>query len=362
VHRVYLGFIAALVFAVLLTGSDALAGKIAVDEDILIIIGDQPGNHFHAAREKFMADYLGDAADEMRVAAGLMRLEAARAVEEGKKDLIASAEELEKLAIDVEMNTIADAAALDAVFARANYALANHRNLKAKQFLEEGDEKRAAVEMQSAAGYAERGFGWAGEKMEDSAIATIRGARLVTGKAIQAPGWAISKTGRVLAALGRGTGRAIGAVGRGTGTAVGAVGDVAVGVGKGTGDVVKGVGEGTGKVVEGVTGGAGEAVGVIGEETKTGVVVGEAGKAVTAVGAGTGAVVKGVGEGAGTVVTAVGEGTGAVVKGVGKGTGEAIEAVGKGVGAVPEQIGNSVDRLGKLIQKLGKAVEPGKKE
>ena len=340
---------------------EAAGALITIDEDILVVLADLPGDHFHAAREKFMGDYLAEAADEIRIGAGLMRLASARATPEGKGNLNASIKELEALANDIEMNLVADTTPLDEAFARANYALANHRYLKAKEYQAKGESQKAANELEAATLYVERGFGWTGQKMEEGAISTIRGARLVTGKVIQTPGWVISKTGRALAAVGRGAGRGIGAVGRGAGEAVGAVGDVTAGVGRGAGQVVRGVGAGTGGVVEGVTGGAAGAVQAVGEETKTGAVVGEAGKAVGAVGKGTGEVVKGIGAGAGTAVEAVGEGAGTVVKGVGKGTGEAVEAVGKGVGWIPEQIGNSIDNIGKLIQRLGKAVEPEKK-
>jgi len=346
------------IIAVMITG--VYADMISVDENDLVVFAGQAGSHFHKAREGFLKGYVAEAADEIRISNAFMKIELARATKDGKKALQSSIDELAELANNVEMNTIADVVMLDEVFGRANYALANHRQLKAVEYHAKGEEQKAALELKAASGNIERGFGWAGQKMGDGTLAAVRGARILTGKTIQAPGWVISKTGRALAAVGRGVGRGIGVVGKGTGTAVGAVGDTVSGVGRGTGEVVKGVGSGTGKVVEGVTGGVGGGIEAVGEETKTGAVVGEAGKVVGAAGKGTGTVVKGVGEGAGTVVGAVGEGAGTVVKGVGEGTGTAIEAVGKGVGWVPEQIGNSIDSIGKLIQRLGKAVEPGK--
>jgi hypothetical protein len=355
-----LGLAIALMIAVVATG--AWAKPVTIEEDDLAVLTGQAGSHFHRARESFLKGYIAEAADEIRIASAFMKLETARATEEGKKALMASIDELNDLADEVETNIVADTTQLDEAFALANHALATHRYLKAQEYHAKGEEQKAAHELKAAAGNVERGFGWAGAKMEEGTIAAIRGTRLLTGKVIQAPGWVISKTGRALAAVGRGVGKGIGAVGRGTGAAVGAVGDVATGVGRGTGEVVKGVGAGTGKVVEGVTGGAGEAIEVVGEETKTGVVVGEAGKVVKAVGKGTGTVAEGVGAGAGTVAEATGEAAGTVVKGVGAGTGEVIEAVGKGVGWVPEQIGNSIDSIGKAIQKLGKIVEPEKKK
>ena len=348
-----------MMMAAIATGVWAKA--ITVDEEDLAVLVGQTGAHFHAAREKFMADYLPAAADEIRISSAIMRLEHARATDEGKKSLKASIDELNELANKVELNMVDDPEELDKAFSRANYALANHRHLKAQEYYEKGEDGKAAAELRAAASNIERGFGWAGEKMEEGAVATIRGARLLTGKAIQAPGWVISKTGRVLAAVGRGVGGAVGVVGRGTTEVTEAVGEAAGDVGKGAGKVVKGVGEGAGAVAEGVGKATGDVVTTVGEETKTAPVVGEAGKVVGAVGKGTGDVVEGVTAGAGTVAEAAGAGTGAVVKGLGKGTGEAVEAVGKGVAWVPEQVGSSIDNIGKLIQRLGKAVEPAKK-
>jgi len=355
-----LGLVAIFLIVVMTTG--AWAKTIMVEEETLAVFAGQAGNHFHKARENFLKGYIAAAADEIRIANAFLRLETSRATEEGKKALTSSIEELANLADKVELNMIADPVDLDQVFARANYALAEHRYLKAQEYHVKGEEEKAAIELKASAGNIERGFGWAGEKMEDGTIAAIRGTRLLAGKVIQAPGWVISKTGRILAAVGRGVGRGIGAVGRGTGEAIGAVGDVATGVGRGTGEVVKGVGTGAGRVVEGVTGGAAGAVQAVGEETSTGAVVGEAGKAVGAVGKGTGQVIEGVGGAAGTVVGATGEAAGTVIRGVGTGTGQAVEAVGKGVGWVPEQVGNSISAIGKAIQKLGKTVEPKKKK
>lgn len=357
-YRVF-GLAVVIMMAALATGVWAKAVTIE-EEDLAVLVG-QAGTHFHAASERFMADYLPAAADEIRIGAAIMKLEYARATDEGKKILEVSINELNELADKVELNMVDDPAELDKAFARANYALANHRHLKAEEYYAKGENGKAAVELNAAAGNVERGFGWAGQKMEDGAVATIRGARLLTGKAIQAPGWVVSKTGRILAAVGRGVGGAIGSVGRGAAGATEAVGEATADVGKGAGKVVKGVGEGAGTVAEGVGKATGDVVTTVGEETKTGAVVGEAGKVVDAVGKGTSDVVGGVAGGAGTVVEATGAGAGTVVKGLGKGTGEAVEAVGKGVAWVPEQVGNSIDNIGKLIQKLGKAVEPDKK-
>jgi hypothetical protein len=355
----FLGIVVVLTIAAMATG--AWAKTITVEEEDLAVLAGQAGSHFHKARESFLKGYIAAAADEIRVANAFMRLEHARATDEGKKLLESSIDELAELANKVETNIVADAVELDEVFGRANYALANHRHLKAQEYHEKGEEEKAALELKAAAGNIERGFGWAGQKMGEGTLTAVRGARLVAGKTIQAPGWVISKTGRALSAVGRATGKGIGAVGRGVGSGVGAVGGAVKGVGKGTGDVVKGATAGTGKAVEEVGKGTQEAVDVVGKETSTSVVAEPTGKVVGGTTKATGEVVKGVGSGAGTIVEGVGEGAGTVIEGVGKGTGEAVEAVGKGVGWVPEQLGNSIDSIGKLIQKLGKAVEPQKK-
>jgi hypothetical protein len=76
-------------------------GYVLVEEDVLLQFVELPGEHFHKARENFLKKDLKGAASEIRKGAAFLKLQAARATNEGKKGLNASIAELEKLANDV---------------------------------------------------------------------------------------------------------------------------------------------------------------------------------------------------------------------------------------------------------------------
>ena len=76
-------------------------------EDYVQAIEDEPETRFHRAREYFFKDDMESAAKEIRKAAVLLRLESGWATNEGKRGLIASAIELDKLAgepVDILVN------------------------------------------------------------------------------------------------------------------------------------------------------------------------------------------------------------------------------------------------------------------
>ena len=87
-------------------------GHVIVEEDVLTVFVDAPGEHFHKARQNFLKKDYKAAAEEIRKGAAFMKLQAARATSEGKKVLTVSIGELEMLAKDVEQGTVTSAATL----------------------------------------------------------------------------------------------------------------------------------------------------------------------------------------------------------------------------------------------------------
>ena len=87
-------------------------GYVVVEEDVLTVFVDAPGEHFHKARQSFLKKDYKVAAEEIRKGAAFMKLQAGRATAEGKKVLTVSIGELEMLAKDVEQGTVTSAATL----------------------------------------------------------------------------------------------------------------------------------------------------------------------------------------------------------------------------------------------------------
>lgn len=177
-------------------------GWVLVEEDVVLVFSDEPGEHFQKGRESFLKKDLKAAAHEIREAAAFLKLEAGRATAEGKKALLASIRELEKLAEGVERGTVTAVKDLDALFARAHQALAKHHHLKAAASWAKKAAKKTGQDLKAAAIHLEHGLAWTGHKGEAGGIAVINGTRLLAGKLIEGVGWVPAEVGKGITAVG----------------------------------------------------------------------------------------------------------------------------------------------------------------
>ncbi len=98
-----------------------------------------PLDNFRAARESFGNGNMKAAADEVRKGAAFLRTETDHATGERLKDLIASVEELDRLADDLEKGAVTDVGKLDDAFAHAYLSLAKHYDVEASIATERKD-------------------------------------------------------------------------------------------------------------------------------------------------------------------------------------------------------------------------------
>lgn len=174
-------------------------GPIVVEEDWWVLFVDEPGYRFHRARELFLKKDAKAAAQEIRKGAFFVRMEAARGVDKVDKDvLMASVNELRKLADDVERGTVVSAKRLGEAFARAHYRLVKHHHAKAKAIRAKGENRRAGHELRAAAHHLEHGIAWSGHEAERGTLDVIKGARLVAGKLVEGTGWTVAEVGKAI--------------------------------------------------------------------------------------------------------------------------------------------------------------------
>ncbi|MBL7188989.1 MAG: hypothetical protein ISS70_21895 [Phycisphaerae bacterium] len=178
-------------------------GYVLVEEDVLLQFVELPGEHFHKARESFLKKDLKGAASEIRKGEAFLRLQAARATAEGKKGLIASVAELEKLANDVEKGTVTSAKRLDRTFAKSHHALARHHYLKAMEYRTKKDTKRLGQSLRAAAVHLEHGFAWAGHELEAVSVRAIKDVGLLAGKLVEGTGWVAEEVGKAIEKIGQ---------------------------------------------------------------------------------------------------------------------------------------------------------------
>jgi hypothetical protein len=174
-----------------------------VSEDIFIVFADEPQHHFMRAFEHFLKHEWQAAAAEIRKGAGFLKLEAARAAADAKKELTAAVQMLEKLAGDVEKGAVRSAKDLQDVFAKAEHAVAKHHYLKAAEAWAKKWIKKAGHELRAAAVSLEHGFAWAGQKLEAIMIKSIDDARHIAEKLIEGVDWVAEEVGKTIEYLGK---------------------------------------------------------------------------------------------------------------------------------------------------------------
>ncbi|HME43893.1 MAG TPA: hypothetical protein VKF36_12455 [Syntrophorhabdales bacterium] len=150
---------------------------------------DEPGSHFQKAVELFVKKDLKAAASEIRKGAGFLKRKAKSATKEGKEGLSASAQELEKLAKDVERGGVTSEKQLKDTFARSYEALSNHEYRRASESWAKKKTRETGQALTNAAADMEQAAKWSGRELETGTADTIDYARAVGGKLIKGAGW-----------------------------------------------------------------------------------------------------------------------------------------------------------------------------
>ncbi|MFQ5848713.1 MAG: hypothetical protein ACE5IQ_13715 [Candidatus Methylomirabilales bacterium] len=139
---------------------------------------------------------------EVRKGAASLKLEAERAAGEGKRLLMASVHELERLADKMERGTVTSGKALDDAFARAHRALARHHHLRAAESWNKKETVRAGHALKAAAIHLEQGLTWIGQEGETDGAAVGTRTRRLAEKLIDGVGCAPAEVGAGIDAIG----------------------------------------------------------------------------------------------------------------------------------------------------------------
>jgi len=177
-------------------------GYVLVQEDVLAAFVTAPGEYLHKARDEYIVTDLKGSADNIRRCAWFLKLIAGASTRQGKKALMASAENLEKLAANVEDNRVKTLQELDDSFAAAEYALARHHYLKA----EESAGKltaRLGREIKAAAVHFEEALSWSGRKLETVPKSLVEDAKTLAERLIRGTAGAGEKISDKVSSLGR---------------------------------------------------------------------------------------------------------------------------------------------------------------
>jgi hypothetical protein len=186
-----------------------------VEEDVWIILSDEPSRHFHQARADFFRqDSLG-AATELLKGAAFVKLEADLAGGEAKQALMASVRALDMLAYNVQMGGTVYVLDFDREFARAEAAMADHHFRKAKESWDKKEAKNTGLYLKAAIVALGNGWGWSGQRPEPGTVTVIKETDVVASQLVGGSGWKaeevtveIDKVGTEVGKLGKLTAQA----------------------------------------------------------------------------------------------------------------------------------------------------------
>ncbi|MBI5118563.1 hypothetical protein HZA56_19010 [Candidatus Poribacteria bacterium] len=190
----YRAFFCAIAFTVMMWCGVAAAQDGQGDwyDDTGIYLVHDVDRHFYDARVDLLEKSYAEAAEEIRTAAGFIKMKANRSSEEAEKDLMASYEELKKLADKVQRGSVDSVEELNTAFAHAHTALAMNNYMQGEAAWKMKDQKNAGSSMRAAAMHLERAVAWTeyeGEKiMLDAAKAAATMAEKMLKKDTVASG------------------------------------------------------------------------------------------------------------------------------------------------------------------------------
>jgi serine protease Do len=158
---------------------------------------------FHKAREDFLKKDFKDAVAEIRKGEAFVHQQAEQAAGGAKQALSASAQELDKLADQVQKKAVLSVKKLDEVFAHAHHALAKYYQVKASESWARKAVSETSHDLKAAAVHLENALTWAGHRLETGSESPIKEAKQVAEKLEKGTGWVDSEVSKGINAIER---------------------------------------------------------------------------------------------------------------------------------------------------------------
>jgi hypothetical protein len=183
--------------------ADLATDWLVVDESSWYPYIDEPNRHFRNAHVAFVAKDYDKAAEEIRKGEAFVHLEASRASGDVKQSLDSSAQELEKLSLDMAPNwRVKSIVEMDQSWGRADRALAQSHQVQAKEDWQKKETAKAGYEMKAAALNLEESADWAGREAKTGVSAVVRDTRLMAGKLTAGGEYAVGEVDKGIDDLG----------------------------------------------------------------------------------------------------------------------------------------------------------------
>jgi hypothetical protein len=177
---------------------------IQVPGEVVIVLDEDLDDHLQNAREHFTQKDLTAAAADLRKAAALLKLEAGSALTPEDKELLqTSAQELDRLAAEMQQKAAVTDTELNHAIARAHYGSARHYYRQAMEDWTKKATAQAGHDLRAAVDHVQRGLASAGGTLTAATRAALDEARVLAGKMIAETGFVLDRFGEGYQAVGQ---------------------------------------------------------------------------------------------------------------------------------------------------------------
>jgi len=167
-------------------------------------VTEEPQRHFTDAAADYAAKEYKAAAADVRKAVAYLRLEAARASGDPKRELRSSVTELDRLAATLDKGAVKDEKKMDMDFAKANHALALEHRAKAAESWARKDYDQVGYDLKAAAHGLESSARWLGGEASAGAADTVADTRVLGDKLASGATWTREELSKGFESLGEG--------------------------------------------------------------------------------------------------------------------------------------------------------------
>jgi hypothetical protein len=177
---------------------------IQVPEEVVIVLDQDLNDHLQEAREHFTQKDLTAAAADLRKAAALLKLEAGSALTPEDQELLqTSAQELDRLAAEMQQKAAVTGTELNHAIARAHHGSARHYYRQAMEDWTKKATAQAGHDLRAAVDHVQQGLASAGVTLTAATRAALDEARLLAGKMIAETGFVLDRFGEGYQAVGQ---------------------------------------------------------------------------------------------------------------------------------------------------------------
>jgi hypothetical protein len=148
-----------------------------VSWDVLMRFADEPSQHLGEAHKNFLEKDYTKSEINIRKAAGFVMLEESRANDQTRQELFDASSRLDRLADAVKTGSVTSANDVNAAFAQAEWALADHHEAKAEELWRAKNYLATALDLETASTNLENALKYAGLPADAETESAIKDAR-----------------------------------------------------------------------------------------------------------------------------------------------------------------------------------------